>query len=72
MADTPNITITVDEDTLREQVQRIVKEELVNAALSLERAAINLAPWFFDERGEADRKYWFDQFERERAKKEQS
>ncbi|UOE45924.1 hypothetical protein [Agromyces larvae] len=45
MAETPNhITITVDEDALRAQVQRVIGEELREAAFALRRAADALDP----------------------------
>lgn len=45
MADTPDhITITVDEDALRKQIQGIIGEELRAASFGLRRAADTLDP----------------------------
>lgn len=43
-----HITITVDENALRAQVQKVVEEELVAASWALRRAADQLDPAFLE------------------------
>lgn len=68
MAEAPNnITITVDEAALRDQVQRVIAEEIRTASYALRRAADALDPEWHREQAAWVEEHFRAKWEAERA-----